>query len=68
MEIILEHIKWIFSGIGVIVLSAIARIIYNKCKKNINVDNSKWTEIRGNENIDIKVSSSEDTIIVGNKS
>lgn len=69
MQFLLENIEWIFSGIGVAIVTGVVQVKNKKKEKsNYVIKKSKQTKISRNEIADIKIISCEKTIIEGNKS
>lgn len=69
MEFFNDHVKWIFSGIGVAVLSGIIGLFLqrkNKSGSAIVIKHSKRVAVRDNEDPDIDISNSKDVEIEGN--
>jgi len=71
MDSILEHFKWIFSGIGVSLIALLLNYFRQKKKKkeNIEIDVTKSNRIKitNNEKSNISVTNSQDVTIEGNK-
>jgi len=70
IEFIYDNVQWIFSGIGVVVLTSVVGYIFNKRKKkgkSIIVKNSQRVKVKDNMNEEINVSRSKDVTIEGNK-
>ena len=70
MQFIFENIQWIFSGIGVVIITGIfsylAKNKNNSDLSDINVHRSKQVVIKNNKNEKIDVHSSEKVTIEGN--
>ena len=70
IQFIYDNIQWIFSGIGVAVLTGVIGFFLNKRKKNGNgiiVKKSQGVKVKDNMNEEINVSGSKNVTIEGNK-
>lgn len=69
MEFIMEHISWVFSGIGVSALGLLINYVIKKkqAKSRIDVKKSRKVKIKDNDNADISLSNCDDVTIEGNK-
>lgn len=71
MDFVLEHLEWIFSGIGASLIGLLITNFSQKKKKKgipgIDVKKAKKVNISSNENFNISVTNSQDVTIEGNK-
>ena len=65
----MEHIKWIFSGIGVNLISFFEKIVFRISKKEHNkvvIKKSDDVSIKENQNLDIKIKDSTNISVENN--